>query len=94
MMAQKQGDPSIPEITCQEVVEWASAYLDDHVGDERKRHIALHLAICAGCETYVKQIVTVRELVGALPQAEEVPSDLPQLREAFLARQNRQRFSR
>lgn len=93
-MAQEQGEPSIPEITCQEVVEWASAYLDDHVGDERKRHIVLHLAICAGCETYVKQIAMVRDMVRALPQADEGPSDLHRLREAFVARANRLRFNR
>jgi hypothetical protein len=59
------------EITCQEIAQWASAYLDEHVGDERKRQIAVHLAICAGCETYVMQIATVRDVVGLLPKTVE-----------------------
>ena len=70
-MAQEERQPILSEITCQEIAQWASAYLDEHVGDERKRHIALHLAICAGCEIYVKQIATVRDVVGILPKAIE-----------------------
>ncbi len=77
------------DITCREVAEWASARLDDHVGDERKRQIVVHLAICAGCEIYVKQIAIVRDIVGLLPKANEEPSDLRRLRKAFVARARR-----
>ena len=88
-MAQEEEPAVVPEITCQEVVQWASAYLDEHVGDDRKRHIVLHLAICAGCETYVKQIATVRDVVGLLPKAVEQPSDSHRLRQAFRAQARR-----
>lgn len=88
-MAQDKGQPTISEISCQEIVQWASAYLDEHVGDERKRQIALHLAICAGCVTYVKQIATVRDVVGLLPKAVEEPSDSHRLWQAFVARARR-----
>ena len=88
-MAQEEGAAIVPEITCQEVVQWASAYLDEHVADDRKRQIVLHLAICAGCETYVKQIATVRDTVRLLPKAVEQPSDSHQLRQAFAARTRR-----
>ena len=88
-MAQEEGPEIVPEITCQEVVQWASAYLDKHVGDDRKRHIVLHLAICAGCETYVKQLATVRDVVRLLPKAVEEPSDSHRLRQAFATRTRR-----
>jgi predicted anti-sigma-YlaC factor YlaD len=88
-MAQEERQPLVQEITCQEIAQWTSAYLDKHVGDERKRQIALHLAICAGCETYVKQIATVRDVVGLLPKAIEQSSDSQQLRQAFVARARR-----
>ncbi len=88
-MAQEESGQTSLEITCQEVVQWASAYLDEHVGDERKRHIVLHLAICAGCEAYVKQIATVRDVVGLLPKAVEQPLDSDRLRQAFAARERR-----
>lgn len=88
-MAQEEGRPTASEITCQEIAQWTSAYLDEHVGDERKRQIAVHLAICAGCETYVKQIATVRDVVGFLPKAGEGPSDSHRLKQAFAARARR-----
>jgi anti-sigma factor RsiW len=88
-MAQEEKQPSIQEITCQEIAQWTSAYLDDHVGDERKRQIAVHLAICAGCETYVKQIATVRDVVRVLPKAVEQPGDSHRLRQALVARARR-----
>ncbi|HBH81930.1 MAG TPA: hypothetical protein DDY39_19050 [Nitrospira sp.] len=84
-MAQEESGQTSLEITCQEVAQWASAYLDEHVGDERKCQIVLHLAICAGCETYVKQIVTVRDTVRLLAKSEEQPSDSHRLRQAFVA---------
>jgi hypothetical protein len=90
-MAWDEGLSIVPEITCREITRWASAYLDEHVGDERKRQIAVHLAICAGCETYVKQIATVRDMVALLPKALEQPSDPRRLREAFTARAGRSR---
>ncbi|OQW38375.1 MAG: hypothetical protein A4C66_11800 [Nitrospira sp. HN-bin3] len=88
-MAQEEGQRIDPEITCHEVVQWASAYLDDHVGDERKRQIALHLAICAGCETYMKQIAMVRDLMGMLPRERDVSPDLQRLQRAFGERSRR-----
>ena len=88
-MAQDEEQPVISEITCQEIAQWASAYLDEHVDDDRKRQIVLHLALCAGCETYVKQIATVQDVVGLLPKAVEQPSDSHQLRQAFAARTRR-----
>lgn len=85
-MAQEEGQATLSEITCQEIAQWASAYLDDHVEDERKRQIAVHLAICAGCETYVKQIAMVRDVMGLLPKIVVQPSDSHRLRRAFAAR--------
>ena len=88
-MAQEERDQVVAEITCYEVAQWASAYLEEHVGDERKRQIAVHLAMCAGCETYVKQIATVRDMIRQLSQVEDVPSNMGRLRQAFVDRLNR-----
>lgn len=88
-MAQEERDQVVAEITCHEVAQWASAYLEEHVGDERKRQIAVHLAMCAGCETYVKQIATVRDMIRQLSQVEDVPSNMGRLRQAFIDRLNR-----
>lgn len=78
------------EIRCREVIEWISAYLDEHVGEDRKQQIALHLAVCAGCKEYVKQIASVRDLVKLLPQAMDSPAESEQARRAVAARLRQQ----
>jgi predicted anti-sigma-YlaC factor YlaD len=85
-MAQEPSKPSNEEITCREVVAWTSAYLDEHVGEDRQQEIALHLACCAGCGAYVKQIASVRDLVRLLPKSTEVSAASEPLREAFADR--------
>jgi len=89
-MAQEASKSVDEEITCREVVEWTSAYLDEHVGEDRKQQIALHLAVCAGCETYVKQIAYVRDLVRLLPQVLDSPAESEQVRQAVAAKLRRQ----
>lgn len=88
-MTQVEGQPSISGITCQEIAQWASAYLDGHIEVGQKGQIAVHMVICAGCETYVKQIAMVRDVMGLLPRAVEETSDLHRLRQAFVARASR-----
>jgi hypothetical protein len=90
-MTQKEGRRTASEITCQEIVQWVSAYLDEHVGDVRRHQIAVHLAICAGCETYVKQIKTVRDVVRLLPKTIEESPRSHQLRQAMAAQARRVR---
>lgn len=91
-MAHETSKSVKKEITCREVVAWTSAYLDEHVGEERKQQIALHLAACAGCEAYVKQIASVRKLVRLLPQAVDSPAESERLRQAGFSKSLRAKF--
>lgn len=59
-------------------------------GDDRNARIALHLAVCADCETCVKPIASVRRLVGSLPKAPEASAGPDGLRGAFAARHRKQ----
>lgn len=77
------------DITCHEVADWTSAYLDEHLDDPSKVRMALHLAICAGCDAYVKQIAAVRDMVGLLPGESGEPAHLEKLRQAFSAHRKR-----
>jgi anti-sigma factor RsiW len=86
-MAENPTEQTVSEITCREVAEWTSAYLDAHVDDATNIRMALHLAACAGCETYVKQIASVRDLLGRLPGTGVEPVLRDRLRQAFSARQ-------
>lgn len=82
-MALNPVEQSVPDITCREVAEWTSAYLDAHRDDAKKVRMALHLAACAGCETYVTQISSVRDMLGLLPGAGVEPVLRDRLRQAF-----------
>ncbi len=86
-MAENPTEQTVSEITCREVAEWTSAYLDAHVDDATNIRMALHLAACAGCETYVKQIASVCDLLGRLPGTGVEPVLRDRLRQAFSARQ-------
>ena len=89
-MAHDASESVHEEITCEEVVEWTSAYLDAHVGEERKQRIALHLADCAGCGAYVRQIAAVRGLVRLLPDGLDQPVESDRVRQAVAAKLRRQ----
>lgn len=54
-------------LTCREVTERVSVYLDDRLPVMTKFRIGIHLASCVHCRTYVKQIGTVGEAVALLP---------------------------
>lgn len=89
-MTQNNTDEPTSEITCREVAEWTSAYLDAHAGEDRNIRIALHLASCAGCEAYVKQIAFVRGVVGSLPEIVTMPAAPDKLQQALAARRRPQ----
>jgi predicted anti-sigma-YlaC factor YlaD len=88
MNEQSSREPG-KEVTCQEVAEWTSAYLDQHVDDPSNVRIALHLALCAGCEAYVRQIAAVRDMVGLLPGPSLNQAQRDRLRQAFVTQQHR-----
>ena len=72
-------------ITCQELTEVLTDYLEGVMSAEDRARFDAHLAICDGCVTYVEQmrqaIATVREL-----RVEDVEATAPDdLLEAFRA---------
>jgi anti-sigma factor RsiW len=60
---------STPELTCRELVELLTDYLEDRLDAGERERFEAHLAICAGCSAYLDQMrVTVRA-AGGLPEA-------------------------
>jgi predicted anti-sigma-YlaC factor YlaD len=76
--------PSSRAMTCREVVECTTAYLEESVQVSARLSIDCHLAGCAGCRTYLKQIVLVREATALLP-TDVSPSILCPTRRSFAA---------
>lgn len=57
-----------PELTCQELVELVTAYLDGALTPAERLRFDSHLATCEGCRAYVEQFRTTIRLTGALAE--------------------------
>jgi len=70
------------ELTCQEVVELVTAYLDGALGRRDRKRFEKHLALCDGCSTYLEQM---RETIAMTRRVQlQLPAELEQkLLEAF-----------
>ena len=55
-------------MTCEELVELVTAYLDGALAAEQQRAFDEHLALCPGCEHYLDQFRTTIGLLGELPE--------------------------
>ena len=69
------------DLTCQEIVELVTAYLDGALERPTRQWFDEHLAGCAGCEAYLDQIERTIAGLARLPGA-TLPRDL---RNALLA---------
>lgn len=70
-------------LTCHEVVEIITDYLEDALSVEDRRRVEEHLAICTGCTSYLEQMRETIRLTGMLTE-EQIPEEHKrQLLEAF-----------
>ncbi|HEY9334370.1 anti-sigma factor family protein [Kribbella sp. NPDC004138] len=60
-------------MTCAELVELVTAYLDGALAPETEQRFVEHLALCDGCEIYVEQIRRTAAEVGRVE-----PENLPE----------------
>jgi predicted anti-sigma-YlaC factor YlaD len=70
-------------LTCHDVTDRTSEYLDDRLPIMTKVRVCLHLASCADCRAYVKQIELVRDAVSMLPKRLPWPIVRLRLRQHF-----------
>ena len=65
---------TMKELTCAEVVEILSDYLEKALGPELSKMCSEHLAECEDCEGYLRGLVHAISVAGALrANATEVP---------------------
>ena len=70
-------------LTCHEVIEIITGYLDGALPADDRRRVEEHLAICDGCTTYLEQMRETIRLTGMLTE-EQIPEDQKrELLEAF-----------
>ncbi len=60
-------------MTCEELVELVTAYLEETLPVEDREAFDEHLALCPGCDRYLAQFRTTIDLLGELPE-ESLPS--------------------
>ncbi len=72
---------ALGELTCRELVELVTDYLERSLTPEERMRFEEHLLICEGCSAYVDQLRKTIEVVGAL-QEDSIPL---QMRDNLLA---------
>ena len=73
-------------LTCRDVTDRASEYLDDRLPILTKVRVGLHLASCAHCRAYMKQIDLVSSALRSLPKVYPSSLDRLCLRQRFAVR--------
>jgi predicted anti-sigma-YlaC factor YlaD len=63
------------ELTCAQVVEIVTAYLEDALRGEDRERVEEHLVFCDGCSAYLEQMHETVVLTGRL-EPEQVPAAL------------------
>lgn len=62
--------PPEPELTCAEVVELVTDYLEGRLSESARRGFDEHLTECDGCTAYVEQMRTTIAVSGRLSSPE------------------------
>jgi anti-sigma factor RsiW len=70
-------------MTCQEVVEVVTAYLEGTMTAPDRATFEEHLAVCDGCERYLAQMRVTIDLVGEVHQESLSPRTRRELLDAF-----------
>jgi anti-sigma factor RsiW len=71
------------EMSCQEVVELVTDYLEDALAAPERGRFEAHLRTCAGCRTYVDQMRTTIRITGQLEPASLSPEACEMLLDAL-----------
>jgi anti-sigma factor RsiW len=70
-------------LSCQEMVELVTDYLEGSLGWRARRRVAGHLRACEACTRYVEQMRETLDLLGTVPVDTLSPEAQSTLLEAF-----------
>lgn len=71
------------DLTCRELVELVSDYLDGALADDERTLFEAHIAGCDGCSTYLEQIRQTIRMAGRVTEESIDPAARDALLEAF-----------
>lgn len=75
--------PNSQELTCQELVELLTDYLEGRLSPGEKARFEEHLSICEGCQTYLDQMRQTIRALGRLTEETIPPDARGELLQAF-----------
>jgi predicted anti-sigma-YlaC factor YlaD len=71
------------ELTCQELVELITDYIEGALSPAERARFDEHLAICTGCRNYLDQMQTTIRTLGQLKESDLEPVARDDLLELF-----------
>jgi anti-sigma factor RsiW len=72
-----------PELTCAELVELVTDYLEGRLPERERRRFDEHLTACDGCAAYVERMRATIAVAGRLPGPKLSPEFEERLLDAF-----------
>ncbi len=72
-----------PDLTCRELVELVTDYIENDLSPENYARVVEHLAGCDGCDRYVEQMLETIGVLGMLQEKDVSPQDQEKLRAVF-----------
>jgi predicted anti-sigma-YlaC factor YlaD len=70
-------------LSCQEVVELVTDYLENALLPEMRKRLEEHVAECPGCETYIEQIRQTISMLQQIAQEQVAPATKQELLQLF-----------
>lgn len=74
-----------PDVTCRQVAELLSDYLDDAIPAPDRARLDAHLAGCQGCSAALEQLRETIRVTGTLTESQVAQEQLEPLRSVFRA---------
>jgi predicted anti-sigma-YlaC factor YlaD len=74
---------AVEELTCKELVEVVTEYLEGRMPPERRLLFEEHVAFCSWCQDYLDQMRETIRLTGMLTEADLSPEASDALLEVF-----------
>ena len=75
--------PPEPELSCAELVELVTEYLEGGLAPEERRRFDEHVAVCEGCAAYLEQMRATIATTGRLRETDLPPPLEERLLDAF-----------
>jgi anti-sigma factor RsiW len=74
---------SVDDLSCQELVELVTDYLEDAMPTAERARFEVHLMACRGCQTYLEQMRQTIRLLGCVTEESVDPDARNQLLDLF-----------